>query len=200
MNNTSAHEGKGDFLILKNWFPSTTANKVHVWTLCGSPRIKSSSYQLLNAVIFNVLVRHFCQGILGVENPSLKPKWGGWQQGAVHSSQGDTGWLFFREELQLEQSWKLNPDPQLWGAEVGKSCFLEGFVGLQCWWQLQWRELWIMKWGKLVDFETKIITLVLSPDSGAAFIHSQLTVGWHLPFSPWVAQFKFGRTPRTALI
>lgn len=33
--------------------------------------------------------------------------------------------------------------------------------------------LWIMKWGESVDIETKIITLVLSADSGAALIHSQ---------------------------
>lgn len=31
-----------------------------------------------------------------------------------------------------------------------------------------------MKWGESVDFETKIVTLVLSPDPGAALVHSQL--------------------------
>lgn len=129
MNNTSAHEGKRDFLILKNWFPSTTANKVHVWTLCGSPRIKSSSYQLLNAVIFNVLVRHFCPGILGVENPSLKPKWGGWP---ARSCALITGWhrvTFLQRgaaagtELEIEPR---SPALRGWSGEI---LFSGGF----CW-------------------------------------------------------------------
>lgn len=198
MNNTSAHEGKGDFFILKNWFLSTTANKVHVWTLCGSPRIKSSSYQLLNAVIFNVLVRHFCQGILGVENPScgvtLKPRGGEWP---ARSCALITGWhrvTFLQRGAAAGTQLEIEPRSPALRGWSGKILFSAGF----CW--AAARELWIMKWGKLVDFETKIVTLVLSPDSGAAFTHSQLTEGWHLPFSPWVAQFKFGRTPRTALI
>lgn len=122
---------KGDFLLLKNQFLSTRANKIHVWTpSSATPQESHAGYQLLNTVIFNVLLRHFCQGILKVENPSCgvpwKPQWGLWpaRSSALISRARDGDFSSDRS-----CSWKLNPDPHSEGLKWENPLFWRVLMG-----------------------------------------------------------------------
>lgn len=135
---------RGIFLVLRNWFLSTTANKVHVWTpRSATPQESRAGYQLLNAAIFNVLVRCFCQGILRVENTpcgvTLKPKQGSWpaRSWALLSTVTERV-TFLQRGARAGTELETEPRSPTLRVSSGKILFSGGFDGLQCCWQLQW--------------------------------------------------------------